>query len=253
MIGKFNSKMANEYYSYKVIMKRWILILCHDPPKLADFHGVWQKEGISAHTVSDVGEVAGKLSRNTEYLLVIIFSDGQEYLSSLKIIRGLTKAPVLVVDRQYDSTEKTAAVKAGADEYIKWSDSYLEEITASGLALIRRHTELNQRGQQPSSVISRGTLFINVDYHKVFINSQEMEFPRYEFNLLCLLASSPGRVYTNEQLYRDVWGDEYLHDADNGLHSCLNRIRRKLEEAGCTSCRIENVRGVGYRFVQDDT
>ena len=234
-------------------MERWILIVCHERPQLADLQGEWQKKGISVRIVSVAGEASSELSGNTEYLLVIIFSDGEEYLSSLKIIRGLTKAPVLVVDRQYDSTEKTAAVKAGADEYIKWTDSYLEENIASGLALIRRYTELNQTKHQPSSIISRGTLFINVNYHKVFINSQEMEFPRYEFNLLCLLASSPGRVFTNEQLYRDIWGDDYLRDADNGLHSCLNRIRRKLEEAGCTSCRIENIRGVGYRFVQDDT
>ena len=232
-------------------MERWILVLCHERPQLADLRGDGQKKGISVRIVSDVGEAAGELSGNTDYLLVIIFSDGQEYLLSLKIIRGLTKAPVLVVNRQYDSTEKTAAIKAGADEYIKWSDSYLEETVASGLALIRRYTELNQVKRPPSSIISRGDLFINVDYHEVIINSQEMEFPRYEFNLLCLLASSPGRVFTNEQLYRDVWGEDYLRDADNGLHSCLNRIRRKLEDAGCTSCRIENIRGVGYRFIQD--
>lgn len=232
-------------------MERWILVLCHERPQLADLRGEWQKKGISVRIVSDVGEAAGELSGNTDYLLVIIFSDGQEYLLSLKIIRGLTKAPVLVVNRQYDSTEKTAAIKAGADECIKWLDSYLEETVASGLALIRRYTELNQAKQQPSSIISRGDLFINVDYHEVIINLQEMEFPRYEFNLLCLLASSPGRVFTNEQLYREVWGEDYLRDADNGLHSCLNRIRRKLEDAGCTSCRIENIRGVGYRFIQD--
>jgi len=130
--------------------------------------------------------------------------------------------------------------EAGADEYIKWSDSYLEEIIASGLVLIRRYTELNQTKQQPFNIISRGTLFANVDYHKVFINSQEMEFPRCEFELLCLPAFSLGRVFTNEQLYCDVWGDDYLMDADNGLNSCLNRIRRKLEKADCTACRIKN-------------
>lgn len=233
-------------------MERWVLILCHKRPELADLQGEWKKEGILVRTVSDAGEAAGELSGNKKYLLVIIFSDGQEYLSSLKIIRGMTKAPVLVLDQQYGSTKKTAAVRAGADEYIKWSDSYLEETTASGLALIRRYTELNQTKQQPSNIILRGTLLINVDYRKVFINSQETEFPRHEFDLFCLLASSPGRVFTNEQLYRNVWNDDYLRDADNGLHSCLNRIRRKLEEAGCTSCRIENVRGVGYRFIQDN-
>lgn len=234
-------------------MERWILVLCHERPQLADLRGEWQKKGISVRIVSDVGEAAGELSGNTNYLLVIIFSDRQEYLLSLKIIRGLTKAPVLVVNRQYDSTEKTAAIKAGADEYIRWQDSYLEETVASGFALIRRYTELNQAKQPPSSTISRGDLFINVDYHEVFINSQVMEFSRYEFNLLCLLASSPGRVFTNERLYRDIWGEDYLRNADNGLHSCLKRVRRKLEEAGCTSCRIENIRGVGYRFIQNDT
>lgn len=234
-------------------MERWVLVLYHERPKLTDLREEWQKDGIFARIVSDVGEAARELSKNTEYLLVIIFSDGQEYLSSLKIIRGLTKAPILILNRQYDSTEKTFAIRTGADEYIKWSDCYLEETIASGLALIRRYTELNQTKQQPFNIISRGTLLINVDYHKVFISSQEMEFPRYEFSLLCLLAANPNRIFTNEQLYRDVWGEDYLRDADNGLHSCLNRIRRKLEEAGCTSCRIENVRGVGYRFIQNDT
>lgn len=232
-------------------MERWILMLHHEVPELTDLQDEWQKEGIFVRRVSDVSDATGELSGNIDYLLVIIFSDGSDYFSLLRVIRGLTKAPILVLNRQYDSTEKTAAIKAGADEYIKWSDSYLEETVASGFALIRRYTELNQAKQQPSSIISRGDLFINVDYHEVIINSQEMEFPRYEFNLLCLLASSPGRVFTNEQLYRDVWGEDYLRDADNGLRSCLNRIRRKLEDAGCTSCRIENIRGVGCRFIQD--
>jgi len=160
-------------------------------------------------------------------LLVIIFSDGQEYLTSLKLTRGLTNAPIMVLNRQYDSAEKIAAIKAGADEYIKWSDSYVEEIFASSYALIRRYTELNQVDQKPFIIISKGTLLINVDYHKVFINSQEMEFPRYEFNLLCLLASSPERVFTNEQLYREVWGDvKSSCPLWPGLHTCYNGADR---------------------------
>ena len=172
-------------------MERKILILCQERPQLSDLRREWQKDGIFARIVSGVGEVACELSRNTDYLLVIIFSDGQEYLTSLKLTRGLTNAPIMVLNRQYDSAEKIAAIKAGADEYIKWSDSYVEEIFASSYALIRRYTELNQVDQKPFIIISKGTLLINVDYHKVFINSQEMEFPRYEFNLLCLISSSP--------------------------------------------------------------
>ena len=112
-------------------MERKILILCQERPQLSDLRREWQKDGIFARIVSGVGEVACELSRNTDYLLVIIFSDGQEYLTSLKLTRGLTNAPIMVLNRQYDSAEKIAAIKAGADEYIKWSDSYVEEIFAS--------------------------------------------------------------------------------------------------------------------------
>ena len=118
-------------------MERKILILCQERPQLSDLRREWQKDGIFARIVSGVGEVACELSRNTDYLLVIIFSDGQEYLTSLKLTRGLTNAPIMVLNRQYDSAEKIAAIKAGADEYIKWSDSYVEEIFASSYALIR--------------------------------------------------------------------------------------------------------------------
>ncbi len=94
-------------------MERWILILCHERPGLANLQREWQKEGISVRMASEAGEAAGELSGDTDYLLAIIFSEGKEYLSPLKIMRWLTKAPILVVDRHYDSTEKTAAVRAG--------------------------------------------------------------------------------------------------------------------------------------------
>lgn len=54
-----------------------------------------------------------------EYLLVAVFSDTPDFLASLKILRSLTKAPILVMRHQYDGTEKIAAIEAGADEYIQ--------------------------------------------------------------------------------------------------------------------------------------
>lgn len=122
---------------------------------------------------------------------------------------------------------------------------------ASCRALIRRYTELNQLENRPLNILSRGGIFISVDYHKVFINTQEVDFPRREFDLFYLLASNPGRVYTLEQLYELIWNGDYV-PTENSLHSCLRRIRRKLE-AIHTPCTMQNVRGVGYCFLQDDT
>ena len=68
--------------------------------------------------------------------------------------------------------------------------------------------------------ISYGNLTISLYYHKVFIDGHELDFPRREFDLLYLLVSSPGRVFTFRQLAQEVWGDDY-EPTENSLHSCV--------------------------------
>lgn len=92
--------------------------------------------------------------------------------------------------------------------------------------------------------------YINKKKCLVVINGQEIGFPRKEFDLFYLLASNPGQVFTNEQLYKEVWKMEYVHTAENSLNSCLRRVRRKLEQVPGTICRIVNKRGMGYCFMQ---
>lgn len=92
--------------------------------------------------------------------------------------------------------------------------------------------------------------YINKKKCLVVINGQEIGFPRKEFDLFCLLASNPGQVFTNEQLYKEVWKMEYVHAAENSLNSCLRKVRRKLEQVPGTICRIVNKRGMGYCFMQ---
>ena len=74
-------------------MERWILVLCHERPQLADLRGEWQKKGISVRIVSDVGEAAGELSGNTDYLLVIIFFGRTGVFTFIKNHKGIDKGP----------------------------------------------------------------------------------------------------------------------------------------------------------------
>ncbi|WP_276852450.1 winged helix-turn-helix domain-containing protein [Enterocloster lavalensis] len=90
-----------------------------------------------------------------------------------------------------------------------------------------------------------------MDFRKVFVNAQEIQLPRREFDLFYLLAANPGRVFTQEQLYQQIWGYDYV-PTENSLHPCLRRIRRKLE-AVKVPCSIQNMRGVGYCFLREDT
>lgn len=117
--------------------------------------------------------------------------------------------------------------------------------------MIRRFKELNQIEEKFIDDISFGDLTVSLYYHTILVNGYELDFPRREFDLLCLLASSPGRVFTFEQLSQEVWGDEYQL-TENSLHSCVRRVRRKLESVPGNMCCIKNIRGVGYCFKENE-
>lgn len=140
-------------------------------------------------------------------------------------------------------------LEAGADEYIQWPDTIGEGI-ASAKALLRRYTDLNRGGGEPSQTFFRNGVLVSPERRSVFIHGQEIQFQKKEFDLFCLLASNPGRVFTNEQLYEKIWDGEYIRSSDDALNSCLRRVRRKLENVPGAGCRIENRKGVGYCFIQ---
>ena len=166
-------------------MERWVMAVGHDRNQFNKTQQEWLKYGVFIRMEATMPAAIQELSKNSDYLLVAIFSNDTEYLAPLKAIRDLTKAPILILKHHYVGTEKVAAIEAGADEYIEWPDS-VEESVASGRALIRRYTELNQQDNRPQNVLVRKELFISADYRKVFINAQEVQFPRREFDLFYL-------------------------------------------------------------------
>lgn len=232
-------------------MEKWVLAVNYDKEKFADAQAEWLKYHVLIRMVSTVQEAILELSQNKSYLLVAIFSNEDDYLSSLFVLRSLTRVPILILKRKYDGNEKLAAIEAGADEYIEWPKSVVESV-ASGRALIRRSTILNQPDDMEPNFFSVGEVFISLDFRKVFIQTEEIRFPRREFDLFYLMVSNPNRVFKPEQLYQEVWGIDYI-PSENSLHSCIRRIRRKLEGISETSCQIINQRGVGYYFSQNNT
>ena len=80
---------------------------------------------------------------------------------------------------------------------------------------------------------------------RVVYNGRELDLPRREFDLLDVLSSQAGRVLTHEQLRYYVWGDDFSGDETNAIPVSVSRLRQKLDGGDC----IENVRGVGYRFI----
>ncbi|MGI6450957.1 MAG: response regulator transcription factor [Desulfitobacteriia bacterium] len=187
-----------------------------------------------------------KLLTKTDYLLVVIIADNIEYLQHLKLMRDMKPMPILVLSSKYNAFEKLEAIRLGADEYLAYP-STVEEGVASGRALIRRYTVLNHQAKQPLTIITSHEIFICVEYRKLFLKSKEIELTRKEFDLLHLLFSNIGRVYTHEQIYSHVWAEEKDSRSENYAVWCLvARVRKKLRSVPKQFEYIKTVRDVGY-------
>ena len=206
-----------------------------------------QKYDLAVRMVESLAEAVGELVGG-DYFLLVMVCGGINILEAVRIIRGLTNVPVLVLQEEYDGAEKIAAIEAGADEYIRYPDTTGEWV-ASVRALIRRNMGIG-RIEGTGEGLSKTDFYINRKKRLVIIKDQEIRFPQKEFELFYLLASNPGQFFTNEQLYKEVWKMEYAHATENSLNSCLRRVRRKLEQVPGSTCKIVNQRGMGYCFTQ---
>lgn len=90
---------------------------------------------------------------------------------------------------------------------------------------------------------------LEVDFYcrEVRIDKNVINFTDLEFRIFTYLASQPGRVFTYQQIYEGVWGEEYIYEKGI-IMTHIRHIRQKLEAAGDSFDYIENIRGVGYRF-----
>lgn len=226
-------------------MKRRLMVIGSEHSLEQKMREKWDCEEFYLYHVENLKKVSEELDGGFHYSLVLIFGE-VNVMEAVRTVRRISKVPILVVRKRYDGVEKIAVLETGADEYMQYPEKR-EEGMASIRALIRRYTEWNPChgyiGCRPSEV----GLCIIPEYRQVFVNSREVIFPRKEFDLLHTLVSSPERVFTYEQLFYLVWKDEGSF-AESSMHSCIKRIRRKLESVPDFDAGIENVRGVGYRY-----
>lgn len=230
-------------------MENWILTVGCPPERFAECQREWLKYNILLRTAKTMPEAINEINQN-DYLLLSICTDSKEYLSYLALLHNTKSIPILVAPPKYDATEKILAIELGADNYTEMPKT-IEECVATAWALVRRETKLSDVKQEHISVVSNKDIFICLDYRKVFVRSVEVALTRIEFDILHLLMSNPMRVYTYEQIFRHVWGDEYYDSTNSILWNHIKRLRQKLRTESDIPDYIKNIHTVGYSFAAD--
>ena len=166
-----------------------------------------------------------------------------------KKIREDNNIPIIMLSAKSADLDKILGLGTGADDYVTKPFNPLE-LTARVKSQLRRYTQLNPNSNAHAAakneIAIRG-LVINKDNHKVIVYDEEVKLTPIEFDILYLLASNPGRVFSTDEIFEKVW-NEKVYEANNTVMVHIRRLRGKMKEDTRQNKIITTVWGVGYKI-----
>lgn len=185
--------------------------------------------------------------KEKEYQLVIldVMMPGMDGFETLEEIRKENSLPILMFTSKNDSASKVRGLRAGADDYLT-KPFDMDELIARIISLIRRYTRFNQTDGMTQQFEFDG-LKIDIENRSVTTENGTFELPPKEFDLLLYCAKNQGKILTKQQIYEEVWREEYFYD-DSNIMAIISRLRKKLEVNPGSPKYIQTIKGIGYRF-----
>ncbi len=163
--------------------------------------------------------------------------DGIEACIKIREIKTLTNTRIIFLSARGEDFTQIAAFDAGADDYI--SKPVKPKILLKKISSIAKRLD---RNKNQIGILDLGEIIIDRESYLVTINKDEKNLPRKEFELLYLLATKPGKLFTREEIMLKVWGTEiFVGDRTIDVH--IRKLRKKIGEK-----YIKTTKGVGYKF-----
>lgn len=166
-----------------------------------------------------------------------------------RLIRLENSVPIIMLSAKGDIVDKSIGFNSGADDYVSKPFSPIE-LSLRIKALLRRtnpESKYSQDKKWNSEIIRVQGLEINCKSYEVIAHGKKVDLTPREFELLCFLATSPGQVFTREQLFNTLWGEDYVGDTGT-ITVFMRKIREKIELNPARPEYIVTVWGVGYKF-----
>ena len=198
--------------------------------------------------ISSDGDEGQRRALTGEYSLILldVMLPGADGFAICRVVRRELDIPILMVSARLEDVDKIRALGLGADDYIvkPFSPS---ELAARVKAHIARYERLKGGAQTAPSVLRFGSLEIQPQTHRVFVNGHEVRLAVREFELLLFLAEHPQIVFSKETLYDRVWDLDAMGSVSTvSVH--MNRLREKIEPDPSNPRWLQTVWGAGYRF-----
>ena len=198
--------------------------------------------GFEAKGVADGDAFRAALrEQKPELVLLDVMLPGEDGVSLLQFLKSSSETaaiPVIMATAKGMEYDKIQSLDLGADDYLVKPFGMMEMVSRVK-AVLRRC-----RPAPVQHILKSDGLTVNLDEHTVTADSERVQLTYKEFELLRLFLSHPGVAFTRDQLFSEIWGEDYIGETRTvDMH--IRTLRQKLGKYGA---RIETVRGVGYRL-----
>ena len=174
--------------------------------------------------------------------------NGYDILKFIRSKATLKDLPVIILSAKDKELDKIMGLDLGADDYLT-KPFDMDELIARIVSLIRRYTRFNQTDGMTQQLEFDG-LKIDLENRSIITENGTFELPPKEFDLLLYCAKHQGKILTKQQIYEEVWGEEYVYD-DSNIMAIISRLRKKLEVNPGNPKYIQTIKGIGYRFSKE--
>jgi two-component system alkaline phosphatase synthesis response regulator PhoP len=228
--------------------KDYKILLVDDEPDILEFLSYnINKEGFEVFTASNGKEAIDKAKKVNPHLILLDVMmpemDGIETCELLRQDKKLQNTIIAFLTARGEDYSQIAGFDAGGDDYI--TKPVKPKVLVSRIkALLKRFKSAEGIDEkEEKSVIKRSNLIIDRDRYIVSKDGEELVLPKKEFELLVLLISKPDRVFTRDEIFSAVWGDNIIV-GDRTIDVHIRKLREKIGDE-----HIKTIKGVGYKFV----
>ncbi len=230
-------------------MPKYIVLIVDDEQDIVEFVSYnLKKEGFEVHTTNngrDAIDMAQKIHPHIILLDIMMPAmDGIETCEELRKIPELNDVAIALLTARGEDYSQIAGFDAGADDYI--TKPIKPKVLVSRLGALLKRTG---RQNQPKATVDttpslNSKLRLDKEQFLVYTQNKEISLPRKEFKLLMLLYSKPGKVFTREEIYSQIWGSSIIV-GDRTIDVHIRKLREKIGEE-----HIKTIKGVGYKYVE---
>lgn len=232
------------------------ILLVDDEVGLLDMMSAALKvEGFHSVDKATTSQEALEYVKRNQYAVILLdvtLPDMDGYLLCTKI-REKTNTPIMFLTARTSDLDVLTGLNVGGDDYITKPFKPLEVI-ARIRAKIRREQNYREVDKTEQLEYSYGFLRLNLASGQLFVRNFEVSCTARELQLLSFFFKNPNYIFSIQDLYEKIWGNESLGDT-NTVMVYINRIRKKIEQAPNNPKLLINVRGLGYKFIppKDDS